>query len=565
MYKLKLRNKLLFINLCIVGVVFICQFVFQNIFFEHYYERYQKNKLEEIIKQSDKSYTAGTLNKEEITRLTKNNNILLAILDKKGLPIVGNIFIENLLTIKTDNEEIIDAYCVFDLSTNKINIGSKVEASIYKMEDDDKYYLDSISIGGDTIFDVFEVKEISNNDNKYIKYIKKTEERDIKGEVINYSMNNSISVEHQMNVIDYIFNNKLTNSTECINNFENNYLLMINKTNTGYIIASISLEQSKEIIYILNSFNKYIIIFTIILVILVIYNYSKTIINPVMEMKDCAKDIANQNFNHHIELKSNDELHELAEALNSISNNLENKINNLEKINDKLKLEYEERLEIEKNQKRLLMNISHDLKTPLTIIKGYLKAIKDGVYEKEEYIDLTIESVDIISNTLSDMLELTKFQSKSLELHKEHIDLTRIIYKTFNNIIHLSKEKNLTVDLDLLDDVFIDIDKNSIIKVFENLFSNAIKYSPKHNNIYIKLFQEEISYIFTIENTGVHIPEDEIKYVFNEFYRVDKSRNEGVKGNGLGLGIIKIILDKHGLEYSINNTDDGVVFTIIFN
>lgn len=565
MKKYKLRNRLLLINICIIGLVFLFQFIFQNIFFDYYYEQYQKKILTNKIKQCEKAYIDGTLNKDIISELTNNNKMLLAIIDKDGYSIEGNVFEEDLVTIKTDENETLDVYSLTPFSVNKIEIGSKIKGSIYKIKGTDKYYFKYIEIDNNIIYDIIEsgfTSEGKIQENYY--EIKETDYREIQGKIIKYTSNNKVGIDHQVNVSNYIYNNELFNTTKLIKSPTNNYLLKIKKIDDGYIIASTSLEQSKEIIIILNNFNKYIVLFTIILIILVIYNFSQTIINPIMKMKECAKAIANQDFSYNIELKSKDELQELAEALNSISNNLENKINNLEKMNNKLKIEYEERLEIEKSQKKLLMNISHDLKTPLTIIKGYLKAIKDGVYKKEEYIDLTIESVDEISNTLSDMLELTKFRNKSIDLSLDKMDLTRTIYKTFNDFVQLSKQKELEVHLDLLDDVFITADKNSIIKVFQNLISNAIKYSPKHNKIFIKLTQQDKGYKFTIENTGVHIPESDLEYVYDEFYRVDKSRNESIKGNGLGLGIVKIILEKHRLEYCINNTHEGVMFTIIF-
>lgn len=558
----RLRNKLLLINICIFGLVFFCQFIFQNFFFKFYYQKYQGDILNSKINQFETELNKDNINDEIVNASTKKN-ILVAYLDNNLMPISGNLFNEDSITIKTDNNEIIKGYLMIGNIDTIFEIGSQVEAAIFRMNGDDKYYIKSLmmdrktDIGSDVSKQIF-IEDYIDIFNQY-----KADTFNVHGEIIKYSNNYRISFDHQTIISNYLFKNKeLTDGLKKINDNKNDYLLRIKKVDDGYLIASISLEQYQEIILILNDFNRYIILFTIILVTLIIFNYSRSIINPILKMKKCAQAIAVQDFDNKVHLHSKDELEELGEALNDISRNLENKIVSLENMNDKLKTEYEERLEIEKHQKNLLMNISHDLKTPLTVIKGYLKAIKDGMYSKEQYIDYTIDSVDQISNSLNEMLELTKFQSKSYKLSLEKIDLTRLIYKTLNNIIYLSKQKKQDIELDLLDDVFITVNEEAMRKVIQNLLSNAIKYSPECNKIFIRLIEQEKHYLLSIENTGVHIPENDLKHVFDEFYRVDKARNKNVKGNGLGLGIVKIILDRHELKYSIENTSKGVIFII---
>ncbi|MDZ5016665.1 HAMP domain-containing protein, partial [Clostridium perfringens] len=189
------------------------------------------------------------------------------------------------------------------------------------------------------------------------------------------------------------------------------------------------------------------------------YIYSMKITTPLLEMKEVAKSIANQDFDKELIINSKDELQDLAQSLNSISSNLKGNISELKEAYEKLKREYEERLEIEKNQNFLLINISHDLKTPLTIIKGYLKAIKDGIYSIDEYIDYTISGVDEISKTLNEMLEITKLKSKSYFLDIELSDFTRLVYKTYDKLKYLAREKQQIVMLNLVDDAFVNVDE----------------------------------------------------------------------------------------------------------
>lgn len=572
MKKLKLRNKLIIINLLIFALVFFCQFIFQNVFFDVYYKKHQTQVLNKKLKQFQSALNDKNLTDHRLYELSDNSKILLVYLNKQLQPIAGNLLTENTITVETDDKKQLTLTIQSNPMDNDIlQIGSRIEADVLQMMDNEKFYIESMKIDNQYVERSFimdsRVYITDNIEDMDILDEIRAETFHVTGKVIQFTNNRNISMNHQMLLWNMIMNNQslgFAKGTQVLDGENGKYLITVEDANEGYLIASISMNQSKEIIALLNNFNQYIIIFTIIMVILVVINYSKTIIQPILQMKKGAQAIANQDFSQHITIHSRDELEELGDALNSISINLENKIKVLEDFNDKLKQEYEERLEIEKNQKNLLMNISHDLKTPLTIIKGYLKAIKDGIYDKEDHMDYVIESVDEISHTLNEMLELTKFNSKSYHLSLEQTDLTRMIYKTYNNIVHLSREKNQKVELDLLDDVFVTIDKNAMKKVLENLCMNAIQYSPQHEKIMLRLCEVEEGFKFTIENQGISIPQKELKHVFDPFYRVDKSRNDQIKGNGLGLGIVKIILDNHHLNYYMHNTEEGVAFTIMF-
>ncbi|MDZ5000387.1 HAMP domain-containing protein, partial [Clostridium perfringens] len=234
--------------------------------------------------------------------------------------------------------------------------------------------------------------------------------------------NNKQTVVNYLNFLD---KNKIEEGSMIFSDLNKKYLINLKKVDDNYILALTSMEGSKETIDILNNFNIYKILLTLGLAVSIIYIYSMKITKPLLEMKEVAKSIANQDFDKELIINSKDELQDLAQSLNSISSNLKGNISELKEANEKLKREYEERLEIEKNQNFLLINISHDLKTPLTIIKGYLKAIKDGIYSKDEYIDYTISGVDEISKTLNEMLEITKLKSKSYFLDIELSDFTR--------------------------------------------------------------------------------------------------------------------------------------------
>lgn len=302
--------------------------------------------------------------------------------------------------------------------------------------------------------------------------------------------------------------------------------------------------------------------FVLISVLLLVYE--KLITKPIIKIKDVSKEISNQNFKSKLDIKTGDELEELSQTVNNISKNLNQSINDLRQSNNKLEDEYKERIQIEQNQKFLFMNISHDLKTPLTVVRGNLQAIKDGIFDVQTYIEPTIVGVDEISKTLNEMLELSKLKSNKLEIKLNPCEIGRIIYQQYDRIKSLASDKNINVHFEMIDEAFTNIDESEIKKVIENLMINGIYHSPEKSKIYINLKEENSRYVWSIENTDVHVKLEEIDDLFKEFYQRDKSRTQNNKGNGLGLAIVKAILDAHDLNYSFVNTEKGMKFTIEF-
>jgi two-component system, OmpR family, sensor histidine kinase VanS len=562
MKRLKIRDKLIIVNISIFLFIFLSQFVFQNIFFDNYYNYYKESKLRNSIKGFEKVLHNDNLSNEYINRNLHGNEIVLFYLDKDLNVIKGELTNVSKLSIKTKNNNVIDLAVGFmPLEGSYLRVGDFVEIDALKLKNDDNIYIKNIVIKETRKEKTNPILDLSKYD---FDFEEKTDVR-FEGELTSFDNVNEKIYNNKQTVVNYLNfldKNKIEEGSKIFSDLNKKYLINLKKVDDNYILALTSMEGSKETIDILNNFNIYIILLTLVLAVSIIYIYSMKITKPLLEMKEVAKSIANQDFDKELIINSKDELQDLAQSLNSISSNLKGNISELKEANEKLKREYEERLEIEKNQNFLLINISHDLKTPLTIIKGYLKAIKDGIYSKDEYIDYTISGVDEISKTLNEMLEITKLKSKSYFLDIELSDFTRLVYKTYDKLKYLAREKQQIVMLNLVDDAFVNVDEKEMKKVLENLITNAIKYSPNKMNINIDLVENHDKYVFSIENEGVLIPEEDIKNIFKEFYRVDKSRNKKTAGHGLGLVIVKVILESHNIQYNIENNKKGVKFTM---
>jgi two-component system, OmpR family, sensor histidine kinase VanS len=254
----------------------------------------------------------------------------------------------------------------------------------------------------------------------------------------------------------------------------------------------------------------------------------------------------------------------MGEALNKISTNLEQKITELVHANEKLAQDYELQLKLKEKEKEFVANVSHELKTPLTVINGYIKGIKNGVYEQNDlkYCDVILDEVDRMTEMVQEMLDISRLESPIYQLSECTFDLWHTFLKVYDKFKAMADEKELQVLFEIDEEAYVNGDIKRIEQVITNLFVNAVKYTPKHNRINIKIVYLEglNKYMFKIENENIFIPYDEIEQIWDPFYRIEKSRSKEFGGSGLGLAIVKQILERHNSSFGVNNTENGVEF-----
>ena len=207
--------------------------------------------------------------------------------------------------------------------------------------------------------------------------------------------------------------------------------------------------------------------------------------------------------------------------------------------------------ELEQAQLDFFSAVSHELKTPITIIKGQTEGmiLNVGDYQdRNKYLSRSLEIINTMESMVQEILTVSRMKSSKVGLRKEKMDFSDL----------LKREYALFPALQIV------VDKMLIQKAINNIVSNAILYSPRGSSIYMDAFSKNGSVVFQIENTGVHIPEAEIPKLFDAFYRMEQSRNRKTGGSGLGLYIVKTILEQHNIIYSLKNTDRGVLFSIRF-
>lgn len=292
--------------------------------------------------------------------------------------------------------------------------------------------------------------------------------------------------------------------------------------------------------------------------------YSRIITKPVLRISRISRDMSNLKFSWHIEEKHSDELGILERNLNVLSQKLATTLLDLQEANQKLEMDIIQEKELEQAQLMFFSAASHELKTPITIIKGQLEGmiLGMGVYQnREKYLKRTLEVTNNLEIMVQEILTISKLQKIEDKFSKENIDCSFVINNYLAKVDNLVAEKELQIDFKIQGDVNIIANNELIEKIFANLISNAINYSPLNASINISLCRKEEFLLCSIENTGVHIPENEFSNIFEAFYRIDQSRNKRTGGSGLGLYIVQKALQQHNSICKVCNTLDGVKFS----
>ncbi|GAA0699992.1 HAMP domain-containing sensor histidine kinase [Paraclostridium ghonii] len=314
----------------------------------------------------------------------------------------------------------------------------------------------------------------------------------------------------------------------------------------NYIFAmSMPIEHSQETISIINKFNLILTSFSVLIIILLTFILSKRIIDPLEKIKLLSKDISKLNFRTE-KIKTNDEIEELADSVNQMSISLQAAQSELNRKNENLKV--------------FIGGASHELKTPIALIKAYAMGIQDGI-DDGTYLDTIIEESEKMNDIINNLLYLSKYEKRELKVSSFDLkDILKIIINEYKLIMY---ENNIEINLNISDDEFIiNGDIEGIKIVLRNLISNAIKYTAD-NKVYISLIKKERIYI-SVSNKANNIIEKELDNIWQPFYVLEKSRNKQLSGTGLGLSLVKEILESHNFNYGTRLENEYLEFFIEF-
>ena len=355
---------------------------------------------------------------------------------------------------------------------------------------------------------------------------------------------------------------QLINKAGSLNIDEPIYIKSLDKIYNMIIHFPISPENEASDSIVL--FFPFAIIAIIIIAFTIASFYSILISKPLIKINKVAKKMANLDFDNIIEINGEDEIGELSNSLNLMNRNLKESFDKLEKMNSQLTKEIEIERKLEKERREFIATISHELKSPITIINGQLEGMiyNIGKYkDRDKYLKESYDVIQKMSELVQEILHLSERENGEFKYNFTNVNISKVTNCIVRELRYFIDEKSLNLESQINDDIFVIADEKLIKKVITNIVKNAITHSPVKEKIIIKLTNYELS----VENTGVTIPKDQIEDIFNAFYRVDKSRNRKTGGTGLGLYIVRTILDKHeNISYKIISKDNSVMFKILF-
>lgn len=274
------------------------------------------------------------------------------------------------------------------------------------------------------------------------------------------------------------------------------------------------------------------------------------------EISSGLKIIASGNLNYRIQEKGTDEIKNIAYNINYMAKEIGEKI-------------HAERT-AEKTKADLITNVSHDLRTPLTSVMGYIGLVIQERYkdneEMKEYLNIAFSKAERLKLLIEDLFEYTKLNNSGINLSKTQVDLAEFLSQLIEELTPLLDEHKLSVYKKFESErLSVSVDPSKMLRVFENLLTNAIKYSYKPGEILVGLYKKDNKAIILFRNKGDHIPKEKTEKLFDRFYRVDESRNADTGGSGLGLAISKNIVELHEGQIWAESVGDNVSFYVKLN
>lgn len=296
--------------------------------------------------------------------------------------------------------------------------------------------------------------------------------------------------------------------------------------------------------------------------------YSRYITRPIVQMSDIAGKMADMDFDWKCQETREDEIGHLGRSLNQMAAKLSQALEALQASNAALRGEVEQERALDLQRRAFFAAASHELKTPVTILRGHLSGLLDGIgiyQDQEKYLARSLQTTARMEHLIQEILMVSRMEVRDSALPLERVDLSAITEEQLALAADLLEQKNLRVAADLSPALMLDGEHAMLAKAIGNLLANAALYSPCGENIRIWSGMQDDAPTLIIENTGVHIGEDALPHLFDAFYREERSRNRQTGGSGLGLYLVRIILERHGASCAIDNTAAGVRATVRFD
>lgn len=346
---------------------------------------------------------------------------------------------------------------------------------------------------------------------------------------------------------------------------ETEYLVMWGNFEDGsqFLMRS-PLESMRESAAISNRFLIYIGSVLILAAGALVWYFSKKLTDPIRELANLSDKMANLDFEAKYTSGGKNEIGELGANFNRMSSRLESTISELKKANNSLLKDIEQKEKMEEMRNEFLGNVSHELKTPIALIQGYAEGLKDGVNDDAEsrdfYCDVIMDEAMKMNQMVKNLLTLNQLEFGDEDISFERFDLAALIRGVLQSMEILAQQDELKIIFRQESPVYVWADEFKTEQVVRNYVSNAFHHASGDKVIEVKIQKEGKKARTSVFNTGTPIPEEDLKHIWEKFYKVDKAHTREYGGNGIGLSIVKAIMESFHQEYGVKNYDNGVEF-----
>ena len=343
------------------------------------------------------------------------------------------------------------------------------------------------------------------------------------------------------------------------------YLELFGALDAGmYVYINTNYQSMSENVNIFSKFLWYIGIGVIIFAVVLMVFISSHFTEPIMQLTDIAKSMSELNFEVKYPVTTKDEIGVLGSSINTLSEALEKTISELKTANNELQKDIENKIQIDEMRKEFLSNVSHELKTPIALIQGYAEGLQDNVNDDSEsrefYCEVIIDEADKMNRMVKKLLTLNQIEFGKDQFNFERFNIVSVLQSVMQSAKILAEQKEALITLPDYDPVYVWADEYFVEEVVTNYVSNAINHVDGEKMIRISLSKTDNVVRISVFNTGKCIPEDELDKVWIKFYKVDKARTRAYGGSGIGLSIVKAIMDSMNQKCGVFNHDDGVEF-----
>lgn len=297
---------------------------------------------------------------------------------------------------------------------------------------------------------------------------------------------------------------------------------------------------------------------------LIAWYFAKRLSDPILELSELSKKMADLDFEAKYSGSHSTEIDVLGNSFNAMSEKLETTISNLKKANNELLQDIEKKEKMESMRQEFLANVSHELKTPIALVQGYAEGLKEGVNDdpesREFYCDVIIDEAGKMNQMVKNLLTLNQLEFGEEDLQFERFDIVELIHGVIQSCEILITQSGANVIFRQDEPVYVWGDEFKVEQVVRNYFTNALHHVNDEHVIEIKLCSSEEVVRISVFNTGKPIPDEDLPQIWDKFYKVDKARTREYGGNGIGLSIVKAIMNSFHKDFGVNNYDNGVEF-----